>query len=106
MVIERFGVYLAPFDPAVGVEMRKTRPCLVISPDQMNRRVRTVIVAPMTGTQKRFPYRVDCVFDGRAGQIALDQMRSLDRTLFQRRLGTLDAATTALVLRTLKELFR
>lgn len=106
MVVERFGVYLAPFDPAVGTEMKKTRPCLVISPDEMHQTVRTVIVAPMTGTRKRFPYRVDCIFDGRGGQIALDQIRSFDRARFIRRLGTLDAPTAARVTRTLQALFR
>jgi len=106
VVIEQFGVYLAPFDPAVGAEIGKTRPCLIISPPELNRTVRTVIVAPMTGTRRRFPYRVDCVFDGRDGQIALDQMRSFDKIRFIRRLGRIDSATAARVSRTLKELFR
>jgi mRNA interferase MazF len=106
VVIERFGVYLALFDPAVGAEIRKTRPCLVISPDAINRNVRTVIVAPMTGTRRGYPFRVDCVFDGRPGQIALDQLRSFDKQRFVRRLGTLDARTATQVLRTLRELFR
>jgi mRNA interferase MazF len=106
LVIERFAVYLAPFDPAVGAEIRKTRPCLVISPDEMNRLVRTVLVAPMTGRRRRFPFRVDCVFDGREGQIALDQMRAFDKVRLVRRLGTIDAATVAEVTRTLRELFR
>ena len=105
MVIERFGVYLAPFDPVVGVEMGKTRPCLVISPDEMHRTVRTVIVAPMTSTRKRFPYRVNCMFDGREGQIALDQMRAFDRVRLIRRLGRLDHATAIRVTQTLAALF-
>ena len=105
MVIERFGVYLAPFDPTVGSEMGKTRPCLVISPDEMHRTVRTVIVAPMTSTRKRFPSRVDCFFVGRAGQIALDQIRAFDRMRFLRRLGRLDRETAARVTRTLTEMF-
>lgn len=106
MVITRFGVYLAPFDPAVGAEIRKTRPCLVISRNEMNRTVRTVIVAPLTSTRKRFPFRVDCNFEGRDGQIALDQMRSFDQMRFIRRLGALDKTTAARVKRTLRFLFK
>jgi len=106
VVIEKFGIYLAPLDPTVGVEMGKTRPVLVISPDEMSRTVRTVIIAPMTSTRKKFPYRVNCVVDGREGQIALDQMRALDRVRFIRRLGTLDKATAARVTATLAELFK
>jgi mRNA interferase MazF len=106
MVIERFAIYLAPFDPTVGVEMGKVRPCVVISPDDMHQAVRTVIVAPLTSTRKRFPYRVDCTFDGTPGQIALDQMRSFDRIRFIKLLGKLDAFTSRKVVRMLHELFR
>lgn len=105
MVIERFGVYLAPFDPTIGAEIAKTRPCLVISPEEMHRAVRTVIVAPMTSTRRRFPFRVDCAFQGREGQIALDQIRAFDRTRFIRRLGRLDEATAQRVIRTLFAMF-
>ena len=106
MVIERYGVYLAPFNPTFGVEMGKTRPCVVISPDELHKAVRTVIVAPLTGTRKRFPYRIDCVFDGKQGQIALDQMRSFDRLRFIRHLGQLDHVTADRMVRVLLELFR
>ena len=105
MVIERFGIYLAPFDPSVGSEIRKTRPCVVISPDEMNRTVRTVIVAPLIGTRRRYPFRVDCTFAGKDGQVALDQVRSFDRQRFARRLGRLDGPTAAKVLRTLGTMF-
>jgi len=106
VVVERFDVYLAPFDPAVGVEISKTRPCLVISPDPVNRTVRTVVVAPMTGTRRAYPFRVDCTFDGRDGQIALDQMRAFDRARLIRRLGRIDDATARRVRQTLLAFFR
>jgi mRNA interferase MazF len=105
VVIERFGVYLGSFDPTVGVEMGKTRPCLIVSPDVMHRAVRTVIVAPMTSTRKRYPYRVNCVFQGHEGQIALDQLRSFDRVRLMRKLGQLDAQTAQLVMNKLLALF-
>ncbi|HZL35945.1 MAG TPA: type II toxin-antitoxin system PemK/MazF family toxin [Tepidisphaeraceae bacterium] len=105
MVIERFGVYLAALDPGVGAEMRKTRPCLVISPQEMHRTVRTVIIAPLTSTQKGFPFRVDCAFQGHKGEVALDQMRALDRSRFGRHLGQIDSATAAQVILTLKNMF-
>jgi mRNA interferase MazF len=85
--------------------MGKTRPCVVLSPDEMNRTVRTVIVAPMTSTRKRFPFRVDCIFNAVEGQIALDQMRAFDRVRFIRKLGRLDARTIAAVRQTLADLF-
>ncbi len=106
MVIERFGVYLAPFDPTIGVEMGKTRPCVVLSPDEMNRTVRTIIVAPLTGVRKGFPYRVNCRFDGREGQVALDQMRCFDQVRFIRKLGRIDGSTQARLAETLAKMFK
>ena len=106
MVVNRFAVWLAPFDPTVGSEIAKTRPCVVVSPDPMNHLVRTVIVAPLTSTIRRFPYRVACKFAGRHGQIALDQMRSIDKSRLAKRLGSLDAATGARIAATLVEMFR
>lgn len=105
MVIDRYDVYLAPFDPIVGAEMGKTRPCVVLSPNEINRTVRTIIVAPMTSTRKKFPFRVDCIFNGVQGQIAIDQMRAFDRVRLIRKLGHLDAATVALVRQILSDYF-
>ena len=105
MVIERFGIYLATFDPTMGAEMGKTRPCVVICPDEMHRVVRTVLVAPLTSARKRYPTRVNCQFEGRDGQIALDQIRSFDRVRFIRKLGRLDHATASRVRKTLMDLF-
>src|SRR5215217_5750671 len=93
MVIERFGVYLVTLDPTVGAEIRKTRPCAVISPDEMNQVLRTVIVAPLTTSSLGFPSRVDSTFAGKRGEIALDQMRAVDKRRLVKRLGALDRAT-------------
>jgi mRNA interferase MazF len=100
-IAERFAVYLVRLDPTVGAEMRKTRPCVVVSPEQMHRNLHTVIIAPMTGTLTGFPSRVRSNFAGKRGEIALDQIRALDYS----RIGKLDAATTLAVLDGLADLF-
>ena len=74
MVVKRFDVYLVNFDPTVGREIQKTRPCLVVSPDEMNRYLATVIVAPMTTKRRGYPTRVPCRFRGKEGEIVLDQL--------------------------------
>jgi len=71
LVVKRFDVYLVNLDPTIGSEIQKTRPCLVISPDEMNRNIRTVIIAPMTSAQKEYPTRVSCTFRKKQGQIVL-----------------------------------
>lgn len=105
VVIDRFVVYLVRLAPTVGSEVTKTRPCAVISPDEMNRQLRTVIIAPLTSTRKRYPTRVACNFANRPGEIALDQIRTVDRSRLLKRLGELDAATSSRVVRTLLEMF-
>src|SRR4051812_4479937 len=92
-------------DPTVGVEMRKTRPCVVVSPEVMHRFVRSVIIAPMTSEPREYPTRVPSVFLGKQGEIALDQMRSVDRSRLGRLLGQLDAATSKAVSESLVHLF-
>jgi mRNA interferase MazF len=105
MVVKRFDVYLVNLDPTIGSEIQKTRPCLVISPDVMNRYIATVIVAPMTTKGRPYPTRVECAFQGKDGQIVLDQIRTVDKVRLVRRLGRIDAQTQADVLTTLAELF-
>src|ERR1700737_4643653 len=90
--IEPYGVYLVQLDPTVGAEMKKARPCVVISPDHMHRLVRTVVIAPLTSQLREYPMRVRCRFAGRTGEIALDQLRSVDRVRLLKRLGRLDNA--------------
>src|ERR1051325_7893499 len=98
MVVKRFDVYLVNLDPTIGSEIRKTRPCLVISPDEMNRFIKTVIVAPMTTKGRTYPTRVSCRFQGRQGQVVLDQLRTVDQTRLVLKLGKIDRHTQAEVL--------
>ena len=105
MEVNRFDVYLVTLDPTLGSEIQKTRPCLVVSPDEMNHHIRTVIVAPMTTKGQPYPTRVPCRFKGRAAQIVLDQIRTVDKTRLVRRLGRLGPKTGMKVLAVLAELF-
>ena len=105
MVVNRFDVFLISLDPTRGSEIRKTRPCLVISPDEMNDHIRTVIVAPMTTKGRTYPSRVSCTFQGKRGQVVLDQIRTVDRTRMVRRLGTVSAGVQSEVLDALQEMF-
>ncbi len=105
MVARRFDVFLVSLDPTIGREIKKTRPCVVISPDEMNRHVRTVIVAPMTTRGRDYPTRVPCRFERKAGQVVLDQIRKVDSERLVRRLGVLPAAAQPRVLEVLAEMF-
>ncbi|MEE9302159.1 MAG: type II toxin-antitoxin system PemK/MazF family toxin [Thiotrichaceae bacterium] len=105
MVINRFDVYLINLDPTVGSEIQKTRPCLIISPDEMNRHIRTVIVAPMTIAGKDYPTRVKCQFKKKKGQIVLDQVRTIDKTRLIKKLGKIDPETQVEVISVLQRLF-
>src|SRR6202795_5413992 len=98
VVVRRFEVYVVNLDPTVGHEIRKPRPCLVISPDEMNRHVQTVIVAPMTTKGQPYPTRVACTFQGKRGQIVLDQIRAIDRIPLVKRLGKLTSGQAAAVI--------
>lgn len=105
MVVTRFDVYLVSLDPTRGHEIRKTRPGLIISPDEMNRHIATVIIAPMTARGRKYPSRVACVFQGKRGQIVLDQIRTVDKSRLVRKLGRIPAATQEKVLSALDEMF-
>jgi len=105
MVVRRFEVYLVNLDPTVGSEIKKTRPCLVISPDEMNRWITTVIVAPMTTKGRPYPTRVPCELQGKEGQVVLDQIRTVDKTRLVRKLGRVGESTQKDVLDTLGEMF-
>lgn len=98
-------VWLVTLDPAQGVEIQKTRPCLVISPDEMNQHLRTVIIAPMTTVARPYPTRVAVRFQGKQGQVALDQLRAVDRQRLVKMLGTVSAKTAQEVSATLVEMF-
>ncbi|MBI2180828.1 MAG: type II toxin-antitoxin system PemK/MazF family toxin [Deltaproteobacteria bacterium] len=105
MVASRFEVYLVRLDPTEGREIRKTRPCLVISPDEMNRHIGTVIVAPMTTQGREYPTRIPVRFQRKSGQIVLDQIRTVDKIRLVKRLGKIDDATAQKVLALLNEIF-
>lgn len=105
MGVKRFDVYLIELDPTVGHEIQKTRPCLVISPDEMNRNIRTVIIAPMTTRSRAYPTRIACTFNKRQAYIVLDQIRTVDEQRLVKRLGRIDRETQLRVLDTLAELF-
>jgi mRNA interferase MazF len=105
LAVARLDVYLVRLDPTEGHEIQKTRPCLVISPDEMNRHIATVIVAPMTTRGRPYPSRVPLTFQGRHGQVVLDQIRTVDKARLVTRLGRVDAATGQRVLEILAEMF-
>jgi mRNA interferase MazF len=105
MEIKRFDVYLTNLDPTIGHEIRETRPCLIISPDEMNRFISTVIVAPMTTRGRNYPTRVSCVFQGKKAQIVLDQIRTLDKERLVTKLGTISRSVQTNVLLLLQEMF-
>lgn len=102
---KRFDVFLVVLDPALGCEIKKTRPYLVIFPDEMNGTARTVIIAPMTTQGRPYPTRVDCQFQEKNGQVVLDQIRTVDASRLTRRLGQIDETTRNRVLTTLAKLF-
>ena len=103
--MRRFEVVLVNLDPARGSEIRKTRPCAVVSPDEMNRSLRTLIVAPMTRGGRHYPTRVPCRFDDAEGFVALDQLRTIDRDRVVHRAGSLETATRRAVLDVLGRMF-
>lgn len=105
MGVKRFDIYLTELDPTVGYEIQKPQPCLVISPDEMNRHIRTVMIAPMTTRSRAYPTRVACSFEQRDAYIVLDQIRTVDQQRLIKRLGTIDRETQEAVLNALAELF-
>jgi mRNA interferase MazF len=91
-MVKRFDVYLVNLDPTKGSEIYKTRPALIVSPDEMNKYLNTVIIAPMTSKGLPFPSRVNCTFQGKEGLIVLDQIRTVDKERLQKKLGTIEKA--------------
>ena len=103
--ISRGQVYLVRLDPTLGSESKKTRPCVIVSPDELNEHLRTVIVAPMTTGGRAYPWRPRCRFQGRMGFVALDQLRTVDVERLTKQLGKLDAAKVVTVLDVLQDMF-
>ena len=102
---QRGHVYLVSLDPTEGSEIQKTRPCVVVSPDELNQHMRTCIVAPMTTGSYNYPFRVRCQFQGKSGHVVLDQIRTVDRRRLVRELGTLSAQALQKSLHILTEMF-
>ena len=106
MEVNRFEVFLVSLDPTVGREIKKTRPCTIISPDEMNRHIGTVIIAPMTTKGRNYPTRVKCTFQGIEGQVVLDQIRTVDKSRLVKKLGQLSSSASESVVRVLSEMFQ
>jgi mRNA interferase MazF len=105
MVVNRFDVFLINLDPTIGSEIKKTRPCLIISSNEINHHIATVIVAPMTTKGQPYPTRVTCQFQGQNGQIVLDQIRTVDKTRLVKLLGQITTEEQKTVLDILAEMF-
>lgn len=103
--VKRFEIYLISLDPTKGSEIRKTRPCLVISPNEMNKHIKTVIIAPLTSTIKNYPTRITTTFQRKRGQIVLDQIRTIDKGRLIKKLGSIRTSTEEEVLTILQEMF-
>ena len=105
MEVKRFEVFLVNLDPTIGHEIQKTRPCLVISPEEMNHFISTIIIAPMTTKSRKYPTRVACKFKGKAGCVVLDQIRTIDKRRLVKKLGSIDSATQRKTIAILQEMF-
>ena len=100
--VSRFDIYYVNLDPTIGSEIKKTRPCVVISPNEMNHNIRTVIIAPLTSKLRNYPTRVPCRVEGKQGQIVIDQIRTVDKVRLVKKIGTLNKLTQTKVLNVLK----
>ena len=107
MIVKRFEIWLVSLEPTKGSEITKTRPSVIISPDSVNKYLNTVIVAPLTQTQKKYPTRINCNFENQHGQIVLDQIRAIDKTSrLVKKMGDLDEFTSSMVCKILEEMFK
>ena len=104
MVINQYDVFLINLDPTIGHEIKKTRPCLVISPNEMNHTIRTVIIAPMTTKSRAYPTRVPVQFEGKTGWIVLDQIRTVDNLRLIKKLGSINKKEIFQVKAVIKEM--
>lgn len=105
-LISRGSVHYVRLDPTHGSELRKTRPCVVVSPDELNHHLRTIIIAPMTTSARSYPWRVPCRFRARKGVVALDQIRTVDAERLGKKLGELNADTIRQISGVLAEMFK
>jgi len=103
--VTRGDVFLVALDPTLGREIRKTRPCVVVSPDELNGALSTFIVAPLTTGSHPYPFRIPCRFAGKSGHVVPDQLRTIDRARLSRKVGRISPSTLARVLGVLREMF-
>ena len=101
----RYEVYLVNLDPTIGSEIKKTRPCVIISPNEMNRNISTIIIAPLTSTQRNYPTRINCKVQGKDGQIVLDQIRTVDKQRLITKIDFLNRKTQIKLHKVLTEMF-
>ncbi len=106
MVVSRFEVWLVSLDPAIGSEIQKTRPCLIVSPNEANRFLLTVTIVPLTSTLRNYPTRLNCIFKRKTGQLATDQIRSVDKSRLVKKSGVMDEATCRDICRILMETYK
>jgi len=104
-MFSRFSIYFVNLDPTIGSEIKKTRPCVIISPDEMNINISTVIIAPITSKLRNYPTRIPCKVEGKQGQIVLDQIRTVDKIRLFKKVDTLNKVTQVKVLTALREMF-
>lgn len=105
MVVKRTEIWLVDLNPTIGKEMQKTRPCMIVTPNEANKYLDTVLIAPLTSSKRGYPSRINCVFESKEGQIAIDQMRSIDKARLVKKLGVIDKNTALRVFTLLKEYF-
>ncbi len=101
----RYEVYLVNLDPTIGSEIKKTRPCVIISPNEMNKNISTIIIAPLTSTQRNYPTRVNCQIQGKEGQIVLDQIRTVDKKRLIKKIDVIHKRTQLKLHKILAEMF-
>jgi mRNA interferase MazF len=104
VVIRQYDIFIVALDPTLGAEIQKTRPCVVVSPDEMNRTLRTVQVAPMTSNIRRYPWRVPIAFQGKKGVVALDQIRTVDKRRLVKKAGRARGAVVSGIKQTIQEM--
>jgi mRNA interferase MazF len=105
-MVKRFEVWLTELNPTVGSEINKPRPCLIVSPDEANKFLHTVIIVPLTSSIKAYPTRINCQFGGKSGQLSLDQIRSIDKSRLTKKLGIMDKSTCKLTCALLETIFK
>lgn len=101
----RYEIYLVNLDPTIGREIKKTRPCVIISPNEMNKNISTIIIAPLTSTQRNYPTRINCEVEGKEGQIVLDQIRTVDKQRLIKKIDIINKRTQIKLHKVLKEMF-